>query len=183
MSMSLAEVQVDEDRLDRDGHYRLTHYQEFLGWTEADHEAVRATTAKVVPYAQQLIDAVYDHLFRFSSTARYFLDENGLIRDAFLRKRKETLGHWIATVAGGPSDEFQAYLERVGRMHTAHAGEVRERIPGHYMVLLLGVVQAQLTSILADEIADRTEMAEAVTAWNKLLILSLEGMLGGWREG
>lgn len=64
--MSLAEVQVDENRLDRDDHYRLTHYQEFLGWTEADHEAVRATTAKVVPYAQQLIDAVYDHLFRFS---------------------------------------------------------------------------------------------------------------------
>jgi len=44
----------------------------------------------------------------------------------------------------------------------------------------MSLTQSALASVLADEIADPREALEAVTAWNKLLLVQLSVLLLGY---
>lgn len=176
----MTEQLVDERRLEEDLAYRMRHLKEFMGITEEDEATVRATLRKLTKHAEAVVDSVYEHLFRWSSTAKFFVDEDGMIEDAFLRKRKDTLTEWLVMVgearAGG---DFASYMVNVGFKHTEAAGDIRRAVPRHYMIALMSVVQTTVAGLLAQELDDPEEVQSATVAWNKILMLSLELMLSG----
>lgn len=172
---------IDEARLEKDLDYRVAHLKEFVGYTDEDQKMIQATIGRLARHAQAVIDGIYDHLFRFTSTAKYFVSADGKLKGAFLAKRKETLTTWLVrTGKGEVTADFMKYIAEVGVKHTEHAGELDVRVPRHYFVALMSVVQSGITGLLDKECPDREEFRKATIAWNKMLMLILEFMFYGW---
>jgi hypothetical protein len=177
------QILIDEAKLETDLDYRVQHLREFVGYTEDDAKIIRQTLGNLAKHAQVVVDSIYEHLFRYSSTAKYFIDPRGVINNAFVAKRKETLTNWLVKVGEGKVDgDFARYLVDVGRKHTEKAGEVRMRVPRHYFIALMSVVQTGLATLLYQEIPDKVQYQKAVIAWNKMMMLVLELMFHGWAE-
>ena len=71
------------------------------------------------------------------------------------------------------------------RNHDRHRSCNREygpggKIPAQFMVGAMSLTQSALASVLVDEIADPREALDAVTAWNKLLLVQLSVLLLGY---
>lgn len=170
--------EIDEDRLQKDLSYRMKHLKEFTGFTNEDEEWIRNTIGKLAKYAEPVVDSIYDHLFQFSSTSKYFINEDGVLNDAFLRKRKSTLVNWLVKVGEGKADfDFAKYMVNVGIIHRADEGEIPIKVPRHYIITLMSVVQSGITDLLSKELEDKDDFKKAVIAWNKILMLSIEMML------
>lgn len=177
----LNSIAIDEKRLERDLKYRVDHLKEFVGWTADDEAMIKNTIGKLARHAEKVVDSIYDHLFRWSSTAKYFVDKKGRLRQAFLTKRKETLTNWLVRVGKGEVDlDFAKYIADVGHKHRADDGEVPMEVPRHYFIALMSVVQTGVTNLLAMELPDKDEYRRAVVAWNKMLMLVLELLFHGW---
>lgn len=148
----------------------------FVQFMPEDVALIRQTGAVLAPHADAVIDAVYEHLFKYPEFARFFQDESGNVPPTGLMHRKSTLKQWLVRTVSGEFDEgFTAYLTRVGAVHTAgHGAHTELHVPVTYMVALMAWVQGAVTATLFQLMGQQApDLSRAVQAWNKLLMLQL----------
>lgn len=176
---------IDEERLESDIGYRFHYLAEFMGFGEDDVAAIHGAASALAPLVPTLVDAVYNQLHRYDATWRHFLprqsgyegqvpkklDEVTLDHE-MIRFRKEHLARYLAALVTKPYDgKMVAYLDMVGRIHTAKAGSAELNIPLVQMNALLGfVADAFMNTILALRLPRETEV-RTLRAFNKLLWL------------
>lgn len=176
-------IRIDESRLESDLEYRFQYLTEFVGFGAEDVAAIHAAAATVAPVVPALVDAVYAKLYTYDATWRHFLPRQSgydgpvpaTLVDVtpdheMIRYRKAHLARYLATLVTKPYDgKMVAYLDTVGKMHTAAAGSADLLVPLVQMNALLGFVADVLTdTILGLGLDRRTEVA-TVRAFNKLL--------------
>ena len=64
---------IDEDALETDLGYRFNYLSEFIGFDEADIQAIHDSAEHLAPIVPQLVDAVYEKLFSYDATKRHFV--------------------------------------------------------------------------------------------------------------
>jgi len=176
---------IDEKRLESDVLYRVSYLREFMGFEDADIEAIHASAAHLAPHVPGLVDAVYDKLFGYHATKRHFVprqsnydgpvpkDMQSLTQDhEMIQFRKQHLGRYIVSLVTRPYDEKMiGYLDMVGKMHTPQAGSPELDVPLVQMNALLGFVADALTATILGLGLDRETEVRTLRAFGKLLWL------------
>lgn len=174
---------IDEARLDTDAGYRFEYLSEFMNFSTEDTAILHAAAQHVAPLVPALVDAVYQKLFSYDVTRRPFLPRQAgyqgevptsvealTLDHEMIQFRKQHLARYLERLVTRPYDTSMVkYLDMVGRIHTADAGNPEIVVPLVHMNALLGFVADALTStIFSLNLPRETEIA-AVRAFNKLL--------------
>jgi hypothetical protein len=174
---------IEEDRLETDAGYRFEYLSEFLNFSTEDTAVIHAAAQHVAPLVPVLVDAVYVKLFSYDATRRPFLPrqagyqgevpasvESLTLDHEMIQLRKQHLARYLERLVTKPYDASMVkYLDMVGRIHTAEAGNPEITVPLVHMNALLGFVADALTgAIFGLGLPRETEIA-AVRAFNKLL--------------
>jgi hypothetical protein len=171
---------IDTDAISSRPEDRLRFLEDFVGFTNDDWAALRASTEVLVPRLPALVDAVYEHLQSFDDTRRLFALGPD-VDQLYLAVRKQSFVSWVrATVAAGPETrrEFANYLNVIGRRHTGLAGDPYRVVPPRYMVALISFLQTVFATTIHGALPDEPEHALRLSlAWNKMLMIQLEMFL------
>ncbi len=174
---------IDESRLETDLHYRVGYLAEFMTFTADDAAAIHAAAAPLAPVVPALVDAVYDKLFAYNATKRHFVprqsgyegavpdDLESLAQDhEMIQFRKSHLARYLVTLVTKPFDaKMFVYLDRVGEIHTPHAGSQQLDVPLVQMNALLGFVADALTATILSLGLEREAETRTLRAFGKLL--------------
>ena len=178
-------IRIDERRLESDLGYRFQYLVEFMGFGKDDVAAIHATASVIAPLVPKLVDAVYEKLHQYDATWRHFLPrqtgyrgavpkglENVTLDHEMIRFRKEHLARYLTALVTNPYDEkMVAYLDMVGKMHTAKAGSSKLSVPLVQMNALLGFFADAMTTTILSLGLERTVEVQTLRAFNKLLWL------------
>ena len=176
---------IDEPRLETDLEYRFQYLCEFMGFGQADIDAIHAAAAHLAPLVSGLVDAVYNKLFTYDATKRHFVGrqsgydgetpkslEELTIDHEMIEFRKNHLGRYFVKLVTAPYDkDLVTYLDCVGRMHTPKAGSPQLSVPLIQMNALLGFVSTALLSTIASLGLEPKVRNNTIAAFNKLLWL------------
>lgn len=176
---------IDEPRLEKDLGYRFGYLTEFMGFGEADIQAIHAAAAKLAPLVPALVNAVYDKLFTYDATKRHFLPRQfgyeGAVPENLqtltqeheqIKFRKEHLARYLANLVTKPYDaKMVGYLDMVGKIHTPKGGSKEIDVPLVQMNALMGFVADALTATIYGLGLDRQTELQTIRAFNKLLWL------------
>jgi hypothetical protein len=174
---------IDEQRLEQDSAYRFQYLAEFMQFGEHDLAAVAAVRPVLLPNVPVLVDVVYEKLAMYDCTWRHFMpaqtgqDEAAVgslselsLDHPQIRFRKQHLTRYVERLLSGPYDgKLVLYLDMVGKIHTAEAGNPRLQIPLVQMNALLGFVADALIATLLASRSSAPEYAPAIRAFSKLL--------------
>ncbi len=176
---------IDERKLESDVGYRFGYLVEFMGLGAADIAAIHGSAALLAPLVPGLVDAVYDKLFTYDATKRHFLPRQAgfegstpisleeLTQDhEMIRFRKNHLARYLQALVTRPYDgKMVEYLDMVGKIHTAKAGNPEIVVPLVQMNALMGFVSdALINTIFSLDIPNEAKVS-AIRAFNKLLWL------------
>ena len=176
---------IDEDRLETDLGYRFGYLAEFMGFEQADVEAIHGAATLLAPLVPSLVDAVYEKLQSQDATWRHFVPRQSGYDGALpasvaaltmdheqIKYRKEHLGRYLKSLVTKPYDgKMVNYLDMVGRMHTPKAGSTALDVPLVQMNALMGFVADALTATVLGLNLKRETEVRTLRALGKLLWL------------
>jgi hypothetical protein len=160
---------------------RLEATRALVGYTEEDEARVQATREAVLTQAEAIANTVYERLLSRPETAAQFTHDGVRPDRAYVAFQE-----WLRLAVEAPLDErLAAHLAGIGRTHTARGGDPGVRVKGRYLVAAMSVVQTVLAGLLAEAGGDPRDVAAAIAAWNKLLMVHLDMFLAvyGAAEG
>ena len=174
---------VDEERLEADAKYRFDYLAEFIGFTSDDAKAIQAFAPHLGPRIPELVDRTYEQLLRYDATVRHFVPkQHGFdgeppvdlaslhVDHPQIRFRKDHLNRYLMQLIGRSyDDKMVLYLDTVGRMHTAKAGNKEIHVPLVQMNALMGLLADILTAVILESPLDAESSARTLRAFSKLL--------------
>jgi hypothetical protein len=154
---------------------------EFVGLSDADATAIRASAPAVLKHEAALTSALYEHFLRFPATARFFLAPDGTPDRTRIERRKHSLARWLKqTAEAALTHDFAYYLLAVGLSHSHRDHGPGGKIPPQFMIAAMSLTQTALAGIFRDEMGDAERALAAAVAWNKLLLLHLNVLMIGY---
>lgn len=174
---------VDEPRLESDLQYRYEYLAEFIGFGPDEVRTVQSCAPVIGPWIAEIVAKTYETLLEYDATARHLVprqhgfegevpvDLASLDADhpqvAF---RRDHLSRYLLALIGRPYDaKMVLYLDTVGRMHTAKAGNSEIVVPLVQMNALLGLLADLLLETLLRAALDESTRSASIRAINKLL--------------
>ena len=159
---------------------RLELARSLVGYSADDEWHVRLTFELVAEEADDLTKGLYERLVQFPETSAFFLAEDGTPDREYIARRTESLKRWLLSIDAPLDEEAARRVVDIGRMHTGRAGNEGIRVHARYLVMTMGWLQTGLTALLVTRIEDRAELAAALGAWSKLLMIHLDLLLAGY---
>ena len=174
---------INEEQLESDLAYRFGYVSQFMGFGEADIEAIHGAAEALGPLVPAIVDAVYDKLFSYDCTKRHFVPrqhgyegetpeslESLTLDHEIIQFRKKHLGGYLVKLVTATYDiSLVKYLDMVGKMHTPHAGSKELIVPLVQMNALMGFVADALINIIMGLGLNREVEIATVRAFSKLL--------------
>ena len=146
-----------------------------VGYTPEDEQLVKVSAGAVLPHADEVARALYQHLLSRPETALYFTLADGRPDSAHIAARVDSLKAWLLHVIDSPLDERAVqYAAGVGQAHVRRSEGGSPSVKGRYMVASMAFLLAALTPFMADVIDDRRDLASTIVAWDKLLTIHLD---------
>ena len=155
----------------------------FMGLTQEDIDTIHEFAPILASHAPALVNAVYVKLFSNDLTKRHFmtrgagyegplpekLDDLTLDHPQILM-RKQHLGAYLGRLVTSQYDsKMNAYLDMVGKIHTAKAGSPDVVIPLVQMNALMGFVHDALIGLIFSLPAPECRRVALARAFTKLL--------------
>lgn len=163
---------------DRGRHFR--YMAEFIGFTEADAELIRRTKPVIQAALPRIVTDFYNQLLRYPPTRRFFEREDGTLDQDYLELRmRHQINFWLRTAEGVFDDDYAAYVDYVGRAHTARGADRDIYIAERYVIGMVGFVQHAISRALMRSLtggSDPDFPDDAVEAWDKLVMVILESL-------
>jgi PAS domain S-box-containing protein len=113
---------------------------QYIGWTQADTQALRELAPVVEPHTQAIAEEFYERIRMFPRAEAVLRDE------AQVRRLQQSLRVWLMESLNGPHDE--AFFERRCRIGYVH---VRIGLAQRFMISALTVVRMHLLKIVLEK--------------------------------
>lgn len=182
---SAALKHISESRLENDLGYRFQYLAEFIGFGQSDIDAIHATAPYLAPLVSGLVDAIYVKLFSYDATKRHFVPRHAgyegavpqdlhsltLDHSQIVFRKAHLIQYFKRLISGDYDLKMLGYLDFVGKIHTAKAGNKDIQVPLVQMNALLGFVSDVLVTALLDMPISLAQKTAAIRAFNKLLWL------------
>ena len=174
---------IDEKRLETDLDYRVDYLSEFAGFTKEDVATIHGAAGLLAPIVPGLVDAVYVKLFQQDATLRHFLlrnegfsgpvphnlEELDLNHPKIIHRKQHLANYLVRLVTGEYGTKMNGYLDMVGKIHTAGAGNQEIVVPLVQMnALMVFVSDAVIAKVMAAD-APPEARVKLCRALNKLL--------------
>ena len=174
---------IDESRLETDPVYRFGYLKEFIGFGTDDAETVLESGPYLGPLIPQVVEKTYARLLAYDATARHFLprqsgftgQQPGTLAELSathpqIHFRKEHLVHYLMHILGRAFDQtIVPFLDMVGKIHTAGAGNPEIAVPLVQMNAFLGYLADVLTEMITESVMDTDTKLKTIRAFSKLL--------------
>ena len=174
---------IDESKLVEDIQYRYEFLADFIGFTAEDVSAIQQFAPHLGPRIGELVEQTYEKLLNYDITARHFMQpQHGCdaatapdlaqldANDPQIRFRKDHLQRYFLQLIGRAYDaKMVLYLDMVGKIHTAAAGNDLIQVPLVQMNALMGLLSDMLLSFVADAAIDEDAKHRTQRAFTKLL--------------
>jgi len=176
-------LKIDEAKLESDPQYRYEYLADFIGFGADDVKLIQAAAPQVGPRIGDLVDETYAKLLSYDATARHFVQKQhgfeGETPPALaaldashpqIQFRKDHLSRFFVALIGRAYDaKMVHYLDMVGKIHTASAGNGEISIPLVQMNALMGLLSDILADVLIASPLSSEATLETIRAFNKLL--------------
>ena len=166
----------DRKNAEEAGRY-FRYMAEFVGFDQADAEAIRQSSIIIEKYLPGIIGRFYTNLLQYPPTRKFFLKPDGSIDQAYLELRMyHQANFWRRVGTGVYDDSFANFVDYVGRAHTSRGADPRVYIAERYVIGMVGFVQHAIVDAMMKELEgfDDDLQARAVKGWNKLCMVLLE---------
>ena len=174
---------IDEARLESEPLYRYEYLAEFIGFGSDDAALIQAFAPHVGPRIGELVERTYEKLLQYDATARHFVPrQHGCPVEApidlaeldanhpQIQFRKDHLNRYFMSLIGRSYDaKMVQYLDMVGKMHTASAGNESIVVPLVQMNALMGLISDTLMEVVANSTLNEEDKLKTQRAFNKLL--------------
>ena len=128
---------------------------EFVGFTQADADAIRESGLVVEKYIPEIVSRFYAQLLRYPPTRKFFLRKDGTLDQDYLQMRMHHLTNfWRRTAAGIYDDDYARYVDYVGRAHTERGADPNIYIPERYVIGQVGFMQHAISQAISRELHD-----------------------------
>lgn len=188
---------IDEAKLDTDVAYRVGFLTKFMGFGADDIALVHEAAAHLAPVVPALVDAVYAKLFSFDATMRHFvprqhgfegatpasLEALSLDHEQIAFRKKHLTGYLVKLVTAEYDGKMLQYLDWVGRIHTAKAGNPGIVIPIVQVDALFGFVNDALIATIQGLEIDQAKKNAMIRAFTKLLWIQADLFVRHYVEG
>lgn len=158
------------------GRY-FNYMSDFVGLTDEDLEAIKATRFILEKHIPAIVARFYVQLLRYPATRQFFLKKDGSVDQAYLQMRMQhQVSFWRRTASAEFTEDYARFLDYVGRAHTSQGADPKIYIPARYVIGMVGFVQHNLLTALHAELQDIDPELEsrAAKAWSTLLTVLLE---------
>ena len=158
------------------GRY-LRYMAEFVGFTQADADAINESRFIIEKYIPEIVSKFYAQLLRYPPTRKHFLRKDGSLDQEYLQLRMHHLTNfWRRTAYGVFDDNYARYIDYVGRAHTSRGADPNIYIPERYVIGQVGFMTHAISEAITKELHDIDSDWEvrASKAWNLLMMVILE---------
>jgi len=158
------------------GQY-LRYMMDFVGFTDADVQAVKDSGLIIEKHLPNIVTDFYTNLLRYPPTRKHFLKKDGTVDQDYLQKRMHHLTNfWRRTATGVFDEDYARYVDYVGRAHTSHGADPNIYIAERYVIGQVGFMQHAISNALSEELHEYDPDLEkrSVRAWNLLMMVILE---------
>jgi nitrite reductase/ring-hydroxylating ferredoxin subunit len=158
------------------GRY-FRYMAEFVGFTQADADAINESHLIIEKYIPDIVSRFYAQLLRYPPTRKYFLRADGSLDQDYLQLRMQHLSNfWRRTASGVYDDDYARYVDYVGRAHTERGADPHIYIPERYVIGQVGFMQHAVSQAISRELheIDPDWEVRALRAWNLLMMVILE---------
>lgn len=173
---------IDEDQLARDPQALYDYLADFIGFGNEDVTHIRFSAPHIGPKIAEIVDKTYEKLLAYDATARHFLPkQSGFEGDSpvdlatlqvdhpQIRFRKDHLNRYLTSLIGRSYNEkMVAYLDMVGKIHTADAGNAEIVVPLVQMNALMGLISDAILEVLANSPMNPDQTRAAIRSFNRL---------------
>ncbi|KAF0979672.1 hypothetical protein FDP41_001340 [Naegleria fowleri] len=177
---------IENNKLFTDLQYRFNYVCKFVGFGEEDIKYIHESASVLAPLVPTIVDRVYVKLFSFDITKKVFLirndqfsgkmetslDELSDTKSEQIKFRKDMLSKYLVKLvtADYSSKGFLNYLDWVGKIHTAKAGNKKIIVDYIHINALFGYV----SDVIFELLYSCTQLSEeqrikTIQAFNKLL--------------
>lgn len=166
------------------GQY-FRYMADFVGFTEADAQAIREARFIIEKHIPAVVARFYAQLLRYPATRKFFLKKDGTVDQEYLSMRMHhQVNFWRRTASAGFSEDYARFTDYVGRAHTSRGADSRIYIPERYVIGMVGFVQHNILDALHAELheIDPDLEARAAKGWAKLLTVLLEMLTRAYSE-
>lgn len=174
---------VDDSALQSDSLQRYAFLSEFIKFGEDDVKRIQASAPHIGPRIGEMVDKTYEQLLAFDATAGHFLPkqhgfEGELPEDLSkltvdhpqIKIRKDHLNRYFVSLIGRAyDDKMVQYLDMVGKIHTARAGNSQINVPLYQMNALMGLLSDIVTEVLIESPLGPAETLATIRSFQKLL--------------
>ncbi len=176
-------LEIDEERLSKDSHYRLESLFAFLDFGSEDIRAIHEVSPYLVEQLPDIVDEIYEKLLTTDFTRRHFVhyrqhDYEGPVAESpeeltpdheVIAFRKTRLVRYFTELFVADFDEATAdFMDAVGKMHTTKVGSVSIQIPLMQMNMLLCYITDLFFQRILKLDIDEAKRARTLGAMNKL---------------
>jgi len=176
-------LNIDEAKLESDPQYRYDYLADFIGFGPDDIKLIQAAAPQIGPRIGELVDKTYAKLLSYDATARHFVPKqhgfegetpidlaNLNASHPQIQFRKDHLNRYFLALIGRAYDaKMVQYLDMVGKIHTASAGNGEISIPLVQMNALMGLLSDVLADALIESPLPSEATLAAIRAFNKLM--------------
>ncbi|CAF1267655.1 unnamed protein product [Rotaria sp. Silwood1] len=174
---------IDNDRLHEDIHYRFDYFSKFISFTSEDISALNMFASSAASVIPVIVDSVYRKLFQYDITKTYFIihndvfdghskkNENISLDSAQMVYRRDMLSGYLKRLLLQRqwTNEFLAYLSRVGRMHTNKVGAASINVDFIHINATLAYIENLLAeTVWSNENFDNNTKKNVLLALNKV---------------
>ena len=174
---------IDEQQLEADLVYRFQYLADFIGFGTGDAAAILASAPYLGPLIPQMVDKTYEKLLAQDATARHFVPQQSGCEGAApqglggltathpqIQFRKEHLVRYFMQILGRACDvRLVPYLDMVGKIHTARAGNPEIEVPLVQMNALMGFLSDVIAETIAGLPLDPPAALRTMRAFQKFL--------------
>jgi hypothetical protein len=170
---------VNEQLVAHNVEYRVSFLCHFMGLGPEDFLALHQASPLIIPRIPDIVHAVYERLLAYECTRRHFMqrqhgtenltqDESQIpgLEDDVIKFRQKHLAEYLAKILTSPYDEkLLLYLDWVGKIHTAHAGNPQIVIPLVEVNALFGYLSDLIVDLVCSlplELEHRTRLTKAL---------------------
>ncbi len=154
------------------------HYvADFIGFTDADAEAIRETQPVIEKHIPDLVSDFYSQLLSFPATRKIFCRPDGTVDQPYLEMRMQhQVSFWRRTAMGDFNDDYARFIDYVGRAHTSHGADPTIYIAERYVIGMVAFIGQRIRRVLTNELRaiDPDLERRGTEAWSELLMVLLE---------
>ena len=150
---------------------QYTSLKDHYKFTQEDTDILVRLKPQMEELAEEFIDGFYDHIWRFSTTAKFLKNKK------IIEHHRSKIKEWFVNLFCGKYDmTYFMYLYKIGEIH------VKIGLPTHYVNSAFTFVRIFILKHIEDNFIQKEQHIKEIRAIEKIIDMNLDVLTSSYRE-